>query len=101
MFPLYPTLIPRYIDESWFVSDQPVDEAARLNELEANENIWSREAQYRNVDVHAPHVEPVDDDANDDEDDEEMNDDEEEEDDMEEGEDMEEEFMANDSPPAI
>lgn len=100
MTPLFPSLIPKYVDESWFVSDQPVDEAARLNELEANENIWSRE-EYRNVNQHTAHVEPVDDDANDDEDDEEINDDEEEEDDMEEGDDIEEEFMANDSPPAI
>lgn len=96
--PLYPSLIPRYVDESWFASDQPVDEAAKLNELEANHEVWIRESQYRNVDVHTPHIEPIDDDGNDEEEEDEVNEDDEEDDeDMEEGEDMEEEF-ANDSP---
>lgn len=98
-FPLYPSLIPRYVDENWFASDQPVDEAAILNELEANHEVWIREAQYRNVDVHTPHIEPIDDDANDDEDEDEINDDDEEDDDeMEEGDDIEDEFVNHDSP---
>lgn len=102
--PLYPSLIPRYVDESWFASDQPVDEAAKLNELEANHEVWIREAQYRNVDVHTPHgnVETVDEEANDDEEEDEMNeDDEDDEDDMEEGEDIEEEYMTSDQGPNI
>lgn len=85
------------MDESWFASDQPVDEAAKLNELEANHEVWI--TQYRNVDVHTPHIEPIDDDANDDEDEDEMNeDDEEDDDDMEEGDEIEEEFINNESP---
>lgn len=98
--PLYPSLIPRYVDESWFSSDQPVDEAAKLNELEANHEVWIREAPYRNVDVHTQHLnEPMDDDGNEDEDEDEMNeDDEEDEDDIEDGDDIEEEFVTNDSP---
>lgn len=98
--PLYPSLIPRYVDESWFASDQPVDDAAKLNEIEAKNEVWIREAQYRNVDVHTPHIEPIDDDGNDDEDEDEMNEDDEEDDeDLEEGDDIEEEFIATDSPP--
>lgn len=95
---MYPSLIPRYVDESWFVSDQPVDEAAKLNELEANHEVWIREAQYRNVDVHTPHVDPIDDEGNDDDDDDDDidEDNEEEDDDMEDG--VDEEFIANDSP---
>lgn len=101
-FPLYPSLIPRYVDESWFASDQPVDEAAKLNELEANHEVWIREAQYRNVDVQTPRVDPMDDDANEEDDEEEMNEDDEEDDeDMEEGEDIEEELNHNDSPQQI
>lgn len=99
--PLYPSLIPRYVDDSWFISDQPVDETAKLNELEANHEVWIRESQYRNVDVHTPHVDgPIEDDVNDDEDEDELNEDDEDDDeDMEEGDDIEEEFMnSNDSP---
>lgn len=97
--PMYPSLIPRYVDENWFASDQPVDETAKLNELEANHEIWIRDAQYRQVDVHAPHIDPVDEDGDDDEDGHELDeDDEEEEDDMEDNEEIEEDFMTNDSP---
>lgn len=99
--PLYPSLIPRYVDESWFASDQPVDEAAKLNELEANHEVWIRESHYRNVDVHTPHIEAIDDDGNDDEDEDEMNEDDEEDDeDIDDGDDIEEDFIANDSPSA-
>lgn len=95
-YPVYPSLIPRYVDESWFSSDQPIDEAAKLNELEANQ-VW-----IRNVDVHTPHIETIDDDGNDDEDEDEMNEDDEEDDeDMEDGDDIEEEYIANESPPTI
>ena len=98
--PLYPSLIPRYVDESWFACDQPIDEAAKLNELEANHEVWIRESQYRNVDVHTPHIEPIDDDGHDDEDEEEMNEDEDdEEEDIEEADEIEDEFP-NDSPPS-
>uniref|UniRef100_A0A6G1S6F1 Anaphase-promoting complex subunit 15 n=1 Tax=Aceria tosichella TaxID=561515 RepID=A0A6G1S6F1_9ACAR len=99
--PMYPSLIPRYVDESWFASDQPVDEAAKLNELEANHEIWIRDAQYRSVDVHTPQiVGTVDDDGDDDEDGHEVDeDDEEEDDDMEDNEEIEEDFITNgDSP---
>lgn len=97
--PLYPSLIPRYVDESWFASDQPVDEAAKLNELEANHEVWIREAQYRNVDVHTHHVEPLEgDEANEPDEEDEINEDDDEDDeDMEDG-DIEEEYIANDSP---
>lgn len=96
---MYPSLIPRYVDESWFASDQPVDEAAKLNELEANNEVWIREAQYRNVEVHTPHVDTLEDDANDDDEEDEINEDDEDEDeDLEEGEDIDEEFRHNESP---
>lgn len=78
--PLYPSLIPRYVDESWFASDQPVDEAAKLNELEANHEVWIRESQYRNVDVHTPHIEAIEhEDDDEEEEEEEMNEDDDEE----------------------
>lgn len=95
--PLYPSLIPRYVDESWFASDQPVDEAAKLNELEANHEVWFRESQYRNVDVHTAHIEPIE---HEEDDEEEMNEDDEVDDDedVEEGEELEEEYMNNESP---
>lgn len=99
--PLYPSLIPRYVDESWFASDQPVDEAAKLNELEQNHEVWIREAQYRNVDVHPPHIEAIGGDDDDDDEDEMNEDDEEDDEDMEEGEDIEEDYINNDSPPTI
>lgn len=99
--PFYPSLIPRYVDESWFASDPPVDEAAKLNELEANHEVWIRESQYRNVEVPVT-IEPIDDDGNDEEEEDEMNEDDEEEDeDLEEGEDIDEEFIPNDSPTHI
>lgn len=64
--PYYPSLIPRYVDESWFASDQLVDEAAKLTELQANHDIWIQSEQYRNVDhVHTPHIEPIEDDGED------------------------------------
>lgn len=97
--PMYPSLIPRYVDDSWFASDQPIDEAAKLNELEANQEVWIREAQFRSVDVHPPHIEPIDDDGNVDEDDDEMNEDDDDDDeDLEEGDDIEDDFVPNESP---
>lgn len=100
--PMYPSLIPRYVDESWFASDQPVDEAAKLNELEANHEIWIRDSQYRNVDVHTPHiVETVDDDGEDDEDGHEMDEDDEDEDDDIDNEEIEDDFATNDSPSGL
>lgn len=97
--PLYPSLIPRYVDESWFVSDQPVDEAAKLNELEANHEVWVREAHYRNVDIHN-HL-PIEDDGIEDDDDEAINeDDEEDDDDIEEADDVDDEYMPNVMPSA-
>ena len=74
--PMYPSLIPRYVDESWFASDQPVDEAAKLNELEANHEVWIREAQYRNADVPTPHMDTADEDGDVDGDEDEINEDE-------------------------
>lgn len=98
--PLYPSLIPRYVDESWFSSDEPIDEAARLSELEANHDNQIRDTHYRSVDIGAPHIEPIDEDGNDEEDDEaEMNEDiEEDDDDLEDDGEMEDDFIANDSP---
>lgn len=97
--PLYPSLIPRYIDESWFSSDQPVDEVAKLNELEANHEVWIQEAHYRSVGVHTQHIQDVlDEDANE-EDEEEMNEEEDEDEDaeVEEAEDNDDDFI-NESP---
>lgn len=92
--PLYPSLIPRYVDENWFISDQPVDEAAKLNELEANHEVMMREPLYRNYDVQDLQ-EPTEDEGNEDEDEDEdeINEgDEEDEDDLEEGDELDEEL---------
>lgn len=82
--PLYPSLIPRYIDESWFSSDQPVDEVAKLNELEANHEVWAQEAHYRTVGVHAQHIqESTEEDGNEEDDEDDINDEDDDDDDAE------------------
>lgn len=99
--PLYPSLIPRYIDESWFSSDQPVDEVAKLNELEANHEVWIQEAHYRSVGVHTQHIqEVVDEDVNEEDEEDDINEDEDDEDDNEdiEGDEIEEDFDSPNDP---
>ena len=94
--PLYPSLIPRYVDESWFASDQPVDEAAKLTELEAHE-MWIPDAQYRNVDAQSHSHQQLDAiDVDDDEDEDEVNEDEVNEDDQEDDEDIDDGEDADD-----
>lgn len=47
MNPVFPSLMPRYVDENWFRGDKQVDECAKLAELEANmEHGW-----YQNRDI--------------------------------------------------
>jgi len=95
--PFYPSLIPRYVDDSWFSSDQPVDEAARLNELEAHE-VWVPDTPYRNVEVQShSHINTMDG-ADDDEEGDNM-DDEEEGEGIEDDEELDDgEFIPNESP---
>lgn len=73
--PLYPSLIPRYVDESWFSSDQPVDEVQKITELELDA-VMAPDTSYRNIEVQSHQqistIEGVEDD-----DDGEMNDDDE------------------------
>lgn len=68
-----------------------------MNEMEANHEVWMRGGDinvHRNIDVHTPHIEPIDDDdGNEEEDEDELNEDDEEEDeDMDDGDDIEDEF---------
>lgn len=95
---MFPSLIPRYVDENWYNGDEPVDEVAELLKLEANHEAEIRGAQSNNIEVHTPHIEPLDDeDGNDDDDDDELNeDDEEDDDDMDDGDDLADDFINDD-----
>lgn len=94
--PLYPSLIPRYVDESWFAGDQPVNQAAMLDKLEQGEATGLQRLGA------TPRPPENEDDASEEEDDDEMNEDDEEDDeDIDEGDDNEEDFIPNDSPPIM
>lgn len=79
--PLYPSLIPRYVDECWLSNSPPAEE------LDAQE--WLPDTPYQNVEVTAH--QPIDIDDNEDDDDDEMN-----EDDEEDGEDIDDDELDDD-----